>query len=169
MSNKTLRGNVEIFVAYPEAFADRNTPTASELNNTTYVKIISCAVNDDYTMNPAASDTDSTQSVCDVAAIETPTFSNFEVALNVFSDADQDASGLYNLARDLFKAKGIPYIVGKRIGWAQGTAFATGQIISLFSVKTDNPTDIDAAGAPMQLGAKFKPQGWSLPEYEVAA
>lgn len=169
MSNKTLRGNVEIFVAYPEAFANRATPTAAELNATAYVKIISCAINDDYTMNPAASDTDSTQSVCDVAAIETATFDNYEVALNVFSDADQTAAGLYNLARDLFKVKGIPYIVGKRIGWAQGTAFAAGQIISMFSVKTDNPADIDAAGSPMQLGAKFKPQGWSLVEYEVAS
>lgn len=167
--NKTLRGNVEIFVAYPEAFANKNTPTSAELNDTAFVKVISCAVNDDYTLNPSSSDTDNTQSVCDVSAIETPTFTNYECALNIFSDADQTAAGVYNLARDLFKAKGIPLILGKRVGVAQGTAFAAGQIISLFQVTTDNPGDVDAAGSPMQLAARFKPQGWSLPEYEVAS
>jgi len=169
MSNKTLRGNVEIFVAYPEAFANRDAPTAAELNDTDFVKVISCAVNDDYTLNASDSDTDGTQSVCDTAVIETPTFMNYEAALNIFTDADQDASGIYNQARDLFKVKGIPLILGKRVGWAQGTAFAAGQVISLFLVKTDNPGDVDAAGSPMQMAARFKPQGWALVEYEVAS
>lgn len=166
---KVLRGNVEIFVAYPEAFADPETPTAAELNDTDFVKIISCAVNDDYTMNPTDSDTDSTQSVCDVAQVDNPTFGNYEVSIDTFRDKDIAATGVYNLARDLFKNSGIPYIVGKRIGKAQGTTFATGDRVSMYSVKTDNPTDIDASGAPIQLGARFKPQGWHIQEYEVAS
>ena len=107
MSNKTLRGNTDIFVAYPEAFADRNAPTAAELNDDDFVTLISCAVNDDYKLNRTDSDTDNTQSVCDVAAVETPTFDKYEGALNIFSDEDQADAGVFNRARDLFKNKGI--------------------------------------------------------------
>lgn len=169
MSNKTLRGNTDIFVAYPEAFADRDAPTAAELNDDDFVTLISCAVNDDYKLNRTDSDTDNTQSVCDVASVETPTFDKYEGSLNIFSDADQTAAGVFNRARDLFKNKGIEYIIGKRIGVAQGTAFAAGDVISMYHFKTDNPKDVDAAGSPLQLAASFKPQGWSLSEYEVAS
>lgn len=169
MGNKTLRGNTKVFVAYPEAFANRATPTVAELNAAAFVVDISTAVNDDYTMNRTDSDTDSTQSVADVASLETPTFDKYDVSLDIFSDADQTVAGVFNRARDLFKNKNIDFIVGKRIGVAQGSAFAANDVVSLYSVKTDNPSDIDAAGSPLQLGARFKPQGWVLTEYKVVS
>lgn len=164
---KVLRGNVEIFAAYPEAFADPENPTVAELSNTDLVKIISCAVEDSYTLNPTDSDTDNSLSVCDVAQVDNPTFANYEASLDGFRDESITATGVFNLFRDLFKVSGIPYILGKRIGKAQGTPFAVGDRVSLYSVKTDNPTDIDASGAPIQLGARFKPQGWHKQEIEV--
>lgn len=168
---KVLRGHVTIAAYYPEAFANRNTPTAAELAfNTGLGFDISCAINDDYTAGMTDSDTDSTQSVCDVAVVETPTFANYEVSLDGFNDSDLTATGVYNKFRDLFKAKGVPFIIGVRIGPEQGTTPAVGDIWSLFHVKTDNPVDLDGDGtAPMQLGARFKPQGWALPEYEVVS
>lgn len=166
---KVLRGNVEIFAAYPEAFADRDNPTAAELNDTDFVKIISCAVEDSYTLNPTSSDTDNSMSVCDTAQVDTPTFSNYEASLDGFRDKDLDANGFYNLFRDLFKNKGVPYILGKRIGKAQGTPFAPSDTISMYAVTTDNPVDIDDAGAPVQMGARFKTDGWLNQEYEVAS
>ena len=167
--NKTLRGNIEIFFAYPEAFAVATAPTSTELENTDFVKVISCAINDDFTLNLKASDTDKSISVCDIATVETPTFTNYEAALNIFRDADITATGVFNLAFSLFKNAGIRGWLGVRIGLAQGTAFTAGDIISMFDVKTDNPTDIEGASSPMQLGAKFKPQGTALVEYELVA
>lgn len=171
MGNKLGRGYVKIVFAYPEAFANPATPTVSELNDATYVKDISCAVADDYTLGMADSDTDNTQSVCDIQAVETPTFYNYEASLNGFSDLDQStaSTGVYNLFRDLFSVKGINGYLIIRIGQAQAAAFDTNSIISSFKVVTDYPADIDAAGAPMALGARFKPQGWALPEYKVAS
>jgi len=169
MSNKTLRGDTKVFIAYPEAFVNKNTPTVAELNAAAMVFDASCAVNDDYKMNRTDSDTDNTQAVCDVASVETPTFDKYEVALNIFTDADQTAAGVYNRARDLLKNKNIEYIVGKRIGVAQASAFAINDIVSLYHVKTDNPKDVDAAGSPLQMAASFKPQGWVLTEYKVVA
>jgi len=169
MSNKTLRGNTDIYVAYLEAFADKNAPTTAELNSATLVTLVSCAVNDDYKLNRTDSDTDNTQSVCDVSQVETPTFDKYEGALNIFTDADQTATGVYNKARDLFKNKGVEYIIGKRIGRTQGAAFAINDVISMYHFKTDNPKDVDAAGSPLQMAASFKPQGWVLTEYKVVA
>ena len=169
MPNKTGRGYVKIIAAYPEAFVNKNTPTVAELNNTTYVKDISCAVSDDYTLGMVDSDTDNTQSVCDIQAIETPTFYNYEASLDGFNDLDIAATGVYNLFRDLFSTNNNNFILGLRIGQPQAAAFDTSSIVSLFQVKTDYPADIDAAGAPLAIGARFKPQGWALPEYKVAS
>lgn len=168
---KVLRGNVTIVAYYPEAFADRDAPTAAELAFDTGLGFdVSCAVNDDFTANMTDSDTDDSQSVCDVGIVETPTFANYEVSLDGFNDEDVNAAGVYNLFRDKFKAKNIPYIIGVRIGVKQGTVPVAGDIWSFYYVKTDNPADLDGDGTePMQLGARFKPQGWALPEYEVAA
>lgn len=169
MANKTGRGYTKIFAAYPEAFANRNTPLVAELNDTDLVFDVSCAVNDDYSLGMVDSDTDNTQSVCDVQQVENPTFYNYEASLDGFADLDIAATGQFNKFRDLFSVAGIPFILGVRIGQPRAAAFDTDSIVSLFDVVTDNPADIDAAGAPMALGARFKPQGWALPEYKVAA
>lgn len=166
---KLLRGHVSIYAAYPEAFADRTAPTVAELNDTDFVKDISCAIEDSYTLNFTDPDTDNSLSICDVASVENPTFDNYEASLDGFRDEDTAATGVFNRFRDLFKVSGIPYILIKRIGPEQGTAWAVGQTASLYSFKTDNPTDIDASGAPIQLGARFKPQGWAKSNYEVAS
>ena len=169
MSNRTLRGNVEVFLAYPEAFADWETPTAAELNDTDYVKLISCAVDDDFTLNLTSSDTDDSRSICDVSKVSTPTFTNYEGTLPIFRDEDVAASGVFNTAFAMLKAKGIRYWVGVRVGYPQGTAFASGQIVSLFDFETDYPGDIEDATSPMRLEGRLKPQGDALVEYEVAS
>jgi len=169
MSNRTLRGNVEVFLAYPEAFANAATPTAAELNSAVYVHKISCAVDDDFTLNLTSSDTDDSRSICDVAKVSTPTFDKYEGTLPIFRDEDVTATGVFNLAFNLLKAKGIRYWVGVRVGLPQGTAFAAGQIVSLFDFETDYPGDIADATSPMRLEGRLKPQGTALVEYEVAA
>ena len=171
MGNKTGRGYTKIVAYYPEAFANANAPTSTELNSATYGFDISCAVTDDYTLNLKDSDTDNTQSVCDIMSIENPTFYNYEASLDGFADLDQStaSTGTYNKFRDLFSDGGNLFILVKRIGQPQAAVFDTSSIISAFLVKTDNPADIDAAGAPMGFGARFKPQGWVLSEYKVAS
>lgn len=168
---KVLRGHVTIAAYYLEAFADRNAPKAAELAfNTGFGFNLSSAINDDYTANPTDSDTDDSQSVSDVSLVENPTFANYEVSLDGFNDETITAAGVFNKFRDLFKAKNIPYIIGVRIGPEQGVTPVVGDIWGLFHVKTDNAVDIDGDGTePMQLGARFKPQGWMKPEYEVIA
>ena len=169
MAQKMLRGNVTIVAADPEAFADPAAPTATELNNATLVYNISCAITDDYTLNMTESDTDDSRSICDIGQVATPTFFNYEASLDGFRDADLDATGVYNLFRDLFRAPDVPYILIKRIGGANNTPFAVGDTISMYEVNTDYPVDLVEDGSPIMFGARFKSTGNLNVNYEVAA
>lgn len=165
---KVLRGNVSILAAEPEAFANSATPTAAELNSA-LVYDISCAISDDYTLNMTDSDTDDSRSICDIGQVATPTFYNYEASLDGFRDKDVTYNGYYNKFRDLFRAPDVRYILVKRIGKAQGSAFAIGDVVSLYEVTTDVAIDGTDASAPLTFGARFKTTGNLNINYTVAA
>lgn len=158
-NRKVLRGNVRIVAAYPEAFADPANPTAAELNDTDFVKDISCAIEDSYTLNMTDSDTSDSRTICDIGQVQTATFENYEASLDGFRDEDPLAQGYYNLFFNLFKAPDIPYILIKRIGTDQKEPFAVGDIISMYAVETDYPEDVVEDGSEVMLGARFRPTG----------
>jgi len=166
---KVLRGNTKIVAAAPEAFANPATPTAAELNNAALVWDISCAISDDYTLNMTDSDTDDSRSICDIGQVATPTFYNYEASLDTFRDSDPTANGVYNLAVNLFRAPDIKYYLIKRIGPAQATNFATGQVISMYGVTTDVGVDGTDATAPLTFGARFKTTGEVNINYTIAS
>jgi len=174
---KVLRGNVRILAAYPEAFADPAAPTAAELNDIfvygtnedAMVFDISCAILDDYTLNMTDSDTDDSLSICDIGNVETPTFSNYEASLDVFRDESLTDNGVYNLAFDLFKGADRPFWLIKRIGPGQNEAFAVGQHLSMYGMRTDFPVDVVEDNSMIQFGGRFKPTGELNVNYEVAA
>lgn len=169
MATKLLRANVGIWAAYPEAFADVANPTIAELNDDTYVKNISCAIEDSYTLNMTDSDTDDSISICDIGDVQTPTFQNYEASLDGFRDEDLDFDGLYNLFFDLFKNKDVPFVLIKRVGKPQNDPFEVGDIISMYEVTTDNPVDLLGDNEMIRLGARFKPTGNLNVNYSVAA
>lgn len=166
---KLLRANVRITAHYPEAFANISAPTVAELNNPLFGHNISCAIEDSYTLNQTDSDTDDSMSVCDIGNVETATFINYEASLDGFRDADVLANGVYNLFWRLFKVKGIPYVLVKRIGKPNDKAYAIGDRVSLFSVETDNPADLVDDTSMIRLGARFKPTGGANINYRVVA
>jgi hypothetical protein len=168
-SNKVLRGSVTIWLAYPEAFANPALPTATEMNNTTYVKEISCAVEDAYTMNLTDSDTDDLLSVCDTGQSQTPTSANYEVSFDLFADESPTAAGVFNRARDLVRKKGNDYYAIKRLNIAQGTAVAIGHILYIYKVKTDNMQILAERGEAVRYGARFKQQGEAYSDVVVTA
>lgn len=174
---KLLRGNVTIVAAYPEAFANPETPTAAELNDLFaygtnedgMVFDISCAIVDNYTLNMADSDTDDTMTICDIGNVSTPTFQNYEASLDFLRDRSVTDNGVFNMAFDLFKGAGRPFYLIKRIGHLQSTAFAVGQIISMYGVETDHPVDLVDDNALLQFGGRFKPTGNLNINYTIAS
>jgi hypothetical protein len=159
MATKLLRPNVGIYVATADAFADWKAPTLAEITDATDVFNISPAVTDDYTLNMTDSDSDDSLAIVDNASVSTPTFYNYEASLDGFRDEDADADSVYNKFRSLFNAPDIKYYLIKRVGYAHDAAFATGQLVSIYGVKTDFPIELIGDGEMIRDGARFLTTG----------
>lgn len=155
MATKMLRPNVGIYVAASDAFADFSAPTLTEITNATKVFNISPAVTDDYTLNMTESDSDNSLAIVDSADVQTPTYSNYEASLDGFRDENLTATSVYNKFRDLFSTADVKYYLIKRVGKAHSAAFAAGDEVSVYGVKTDFPVDLVGDGEMIRLGARF--------------
>lgn len=130
---------------------------------------ISCAIVSGMTLNPTDSETDSTTTICDSAASNTPTRDAYEASLT-FLREDLGTTGTPNpdspatKAFNLFKVGGVTgnntgWLV-KRIGYKPGTPAAADQLISGFLVIADNPRDeVGEGNTPIQMTVPFMPQG----------
>ncbi len=169
MPSKLLRGNTKISVVEYGTFADPTAPTSAELNGT-FSYDISCAVLDDYTLNMTDSDTDDTLTVCDIGNVKSPTFHNYEAELTGLRDASlADTTSVYNLFFNLFKAPDVKYWIVKRIGPAQETAYAAGQVVSMYAFSTDYPTNNADDGSMLSMTQKPKPIGSFNLNYTLAS
>lgn len=159
MATKMLRPNVGIYVAAADAFADWSAPTLTEITDATKVFNISPAVTDDYTLNMTDSATDTSLAVVDNASVSTPTYYNYEASLDGFRDENATATSVYNKFRDLFATADVKYYLIKRVGKLHDAAFAAGDEISIYGVKTDFPVDIVGDGEMLRIGARFLTTG----------
>lgn len=175
---KLLRANYTVLISYPEAFVNPLEPTSTELNaqfafGTAEDNMVfngSCAILDDAnSINQTSSDTDSTMTICDLAEVDTPTFQNYEVSIDVLRDLEIDAPGIFNMMRELSITAGVPLVVHTRIGEAQNAAFEPGQVVSAFSVETDYPTDIVEDNGVLVHGMRFKSVGESNINFRLVA
>jgi len=163
---KLLRGNYSVYAFYPEAVADWNTLSAATLTTALGAGMgfdISCALTDDsVNINLTDSDTDDSISICDIGNVSTPTFFNYEVSFDSFRNGPASAGAavaVYELPVDLFQQADRPFYIVKRIGVPQGTAFASGQIVSVYGVNTDWPQDVLGDGENILFGSRFKASG----------
>ena len=159
MPTKLLRPNVGIYVATADAFTNWAAPTLTEITDATKVFNISPAVTDDYTLNMTDSDTDDSLAIVDNAAVSTPTYHNYEASLDGFRDEDPDADSVYNKFKSLFAEPDVKYYLIKRVGKAHDAAFAAGDLISIYGVKTDFPVELLGDGEMIRDGARFLTTG----------
>jgi len=168
-ATKMLRPNVGLYVATSDAFVDWTAPTLTEITAAAKVFNISPAVTDDYTLNMTDSDADTSLSIIDNADVQTPTYNNYEASLDGFRDANLSATSVYNKFRDLFDAPDVKYYLIKRVGKVHTAAFAAGDEISIYGVKTDFPIDLVGDGEMVRLGARFLTTGEVKVNVAVAA
>lgn len=163
---KLLRGHYSVYAFYPEAITNWAAPTGTALQAAVTAGLgfdISCALTDDsVSINLTDSDTDDSISICDIGNVATPTFFNYEVSFDSFRNGPV-ASGasvpVYELPVNLFSGADRPYYIVTRIGPDQGTALAAGQVVSIYGVNTDFPTDVLGDGENILFGSRFKPSG----------
>lgn len=162
---KVLRGNHTIWAAFPEARTNWSAPDASTIALDVadgLILDISCAITDDSgeSLNETEPQTDDTQSICDIATVETPTFGNYEAALDGFRNKPGTTdTPYYDLFYNLFNGVDRGYWLVKRVDKAQGATIAAGDILSAFEFTTDYSEDIAGDGDVILFGARFKPTG----------
>ena len=159
MPTKLLRPNVGIYVATADAFANYAAPTLTEITAAAKVFNISPAVTDDYTLNMTDSESDDSLAIVDNASVQTPTYYNYEASLDGFRDENPSATSVYNKFRDLFDTPDVKYYLIKRVGYAHDAAFAAGQLVSVYGVKTDFPVELLGDGEMIRDGARFLTTG----------
>lgn len=148
MANDRLyRESIRFDLAYIEAFADPSAPTAAELNNATFVKNVTCALDEDGTeFTLGDPDTDDSLSFCDKAGSSTATFKNPSVTFVGYRDEDRIANGVYNLLFDHIAFADIPYYAILRVGKRSDAVYAVNDYIRLVRVRTDEPVPVLASG-----------------------
>jgi hypothetical protein len=171
MANERLyRENVTFLLAEPEAFADRNEPTAAELNNDDLVYNVTCALWEDETeFTLGDPDTDDGLTFCSKAGISTPTFDNPTVVFSALRDADRTATGVFNGTFERLAFPDREYVAIIRIGKDSDVAFATDDRIKMAAVSTDFPVDTLANGENARVTQNFLNKGWVNWNYTVAA
>lgn len=159
MPQKMMSPNTTIVWVPISGVVDPNNPTAIELNNGVN---ISCAIVRGYTLNPTASDTDATASICDEGNVENRTYANYEGNITFFRDANiQDNVSVYNRAWALFRRAGARGFLYRRVGKKSSIAFVAGDEVEGFLFESDWPQTIDGgdSGGPIQFTVPFLPQG----------
>lgn len=172
VTDQLRRTSVTWLVAYPEAFADWQNPTAAELNGP-LVYEITCAVDEDgTTFSLGDSDTDDSYTYCDESGMDRPTFYNPEVTLNILRDADRTATGEFNTAFNLFRHPDIELNIIKRVGDQDntpGAPVAVGDRISMQNIKTDVMAESLGSEEAVAFEATGLQQGRVLWQHEVTA
>ena len=169
-TERLYRENVRIDVAYPGAFANASAPTAAELNNATYVKNITCALDEDGTdISLGDPDTDDSLSFCDAAGSQTATFKNPTAVLVAYRDEDRAATGVYDLALQHLAFPDVPLIVILRVGYRSDVAYATTQKVKMVGIKTDLPVSVEESGENARLSNTGLNDGFVNWNYLIAA
>jgi len=171
MANERLyRENVLFALAEPEAFADRTAPTSTELNDSTLVHNVTCAIwESDTEFTLGDPDTDDGLTFCSKAGYSSPTFDNPTVVLSYLLDADRTATGVFNLARSLMMFPDKRYIAILRLGKDSDVAFAAGDKVKMVDVATDYAVPVLASGDNARETQTFLNKGWTNWNYELLA
>lgn len=161
MANERLyRENILFALAEPEAFADRNAPTAAELNGP-LVYNVTCALWEDETeFTLGDPDTDDGLTFCSKAGIATPTFDNPTVVFSALLDADRTADGVFNGTRERIEHPDREYIAILRIGKDSDVAFAADDRIKMAAVSTDIGVPVLSNGENARITQNFLNRGW---------
>lgn len=170
MANERLyRENILFALAEPEAFADRNAPTAAELNGP-LVYNVTCALWEDETeFTLGDPDTDDGLTFCSKAGISTPTFDNPTVVFSALRDADRTADGVFAGAFDRLAFPDREYIAILRVGHDSDVAFSANDRIKMAAVSTDIGVPVLANGENVRLTQNFLNRGWVNWNYVVQA
>jgi len=158
MPTKMLNPKTTLWVIPENGVVNPDAPTAAELNAGTN---ISCAVVRGYTLNPTASDTDDSASICDTGNVSTRLYDNYEGSLTMFREGDSAAvDSVYAEAFELFRDPDNRVWVYRRVGKTNTATATTGDTVEGFLFSNDRTISVDGGDAgPIQFTVPLLPQG----------
>jgi hypothetical protein len=112
---------------------------------------ISAALADSLDLGLAASTTDNELVITSEGNEVSPTFRNVDMKLTVMRDKNKADTGVFNLATSLLVGKDSRFGFVDRIGTDANTAYADGQVVSVYEGATDAPIDVAADRANLKL------------------
>lgn len=166
MATKLVSPNTTIWWVASDATFLATNPDASNLVadlGTGKAVNISAAVATGYTLNATASDTDNSKTIVDEGNSQSRGNGNYSASLPLYREADPvtNTDSVFLTAYNLFKSKGAAGTLVKRLGYKYTVAPAAGQLVSVYTVLSDNPRDEESdAGGPIRLTVPFFAQGY---------
>ena len=128
---------------------------------------VTCAILDDVNLSVDTSETDDELTVCSIGNEQNPLFDNITLEITGLRDKNKADTGVFNLFTWLNVAPDIRYAWVDRIGVSATTAFATGQVISLYGCLTDVPVDVREDRGNLKLSQNPQPTGDLLHLYTL--
>lgn len=170
-NERLYRESITFLLAEPEVFANRNAPTAAELNNATgLVYNVTCALWEDETeFTLGDPDTDDGLTFCSAAGEQSQTFKNPSVVFSALRDEDRTASGVFNGTWERIAWPDREFIAILRVGPDSDVAFAINDEVRMVHVGTDNPVDVLSNGENARTQQTFLNRGWVNWNYKVLA
>ena len=169
-NERLYRENVTFLLAEPEAFADRNAPTAAELNDVTLTYNVTCALwEDDTEFTLGDPDTDDGLTFCSKAGISDPTFDNPTVVFSALLDEDRTATGVFNGTVNRIRFADREYIAILRLGKDSDVAFAATDRVKMVAVGTDVGVPTVSNGENVRIVQNFLNKSWVNWNYVVAS
>lgn len=152
---KRMSGNTLIFWVEDPAYD----PLLPKLTLLTPARDISCAIETGYTLNPAKSDVNTKQTICEDSKVETPVRYNYEGQMTFFREGDlADSVSAFAKAFAFFgTTRKTGYLV-RRAGLARTVALAVGQKVDSFKFINDVAQDTVDEDL-IQFSTKFLQQG----------
>jgi hypothetical protein len=168
-STKLFRGTVKLGLALPEAFANWQTPTSTELNSTLSFDVTCALVESSTKFELGNGSTDNTLTFCSTGGSQTLTFYNPTVVYEFNRSSSATASDQANKAFGLMAFPDVQYFAYLRVGKDQSAVFAAGDVVSLIRVNTDWPAWNASSGKNVTGTSTMLPQGDILWRYTLAS
>lgn len=168
--SRLYRGTIKMGVAFPEAFANWQTPTSAELNNATYSFDLTPALVESGTKFELGNSTsDNTLTFASTAGYQNLTFYQPSVVYEFNRSASPTAADQANLAYQLLQFPDVDLFFFLRVGLDPSIAFAAGQRVSMVHCTTDWPSENISSGKNVSMTQTAIPQGDLIWNYLLAS
>lgn len=158
MAKIQANGNIRVTWALEAAVTVPEFPTATQLN--AGLNLSSAISWEDYALGSTGSDDIDDRALTDLGNEVSRGSANYEAVLDFFREANRaDSTSSYLNAFQAFRTSDVVGYLVTRVGIPSSTAFAAGDIVSVFRVIISHTTDVATGDTSTKFQVTFLSQG----------